>query len=573
MKINNFKLLIICLLFFLSLFEASLFAQIPHTISYQGLLTDAEGNPKPDGDYTITFSLYDSQTGGEALWQEGKTLILTKGLFSTSLGDQVIFGSYLTFNKPYWLGIKIANESELSPRIALTSSGFSFSSIISDTAKNIIDGKVVKSLNGLTDHITLEGNGGTTINTNGDTIKISSSGGGGTGLQGIQNTNNTLDISNSNGPTATVNLKTPLLLGNSGNEYTLRGVNSGNGGGLSGESVYQYGYGVYGLNSGGGYGVYGSSPSGAGVVGISKSWDGIYGETSTWFGVYGKATGENGKGVYGESATSYGVWGKSPNGTGVVGESEKWVGVYGQSNDNNGVWGKSSFGYGVFGQSIFGHSIVGLGQDGAFGVLGFYQSNGDFGYGVYGKQGSTNLDYAGFFEGTLVVDNGRMILDGNLDVTGSKNFKIDHPLDPANKYLVHSCIESPERKNEYDGNVITDANGLAIVKLPEYFDALNIDYRYQLTVIGQFAQAIVENKIRNNLFTIRTDKPNVEVSWQVTGIRNDEYAKQHPFVAEEEKEAFEKGKYLTPELYKQPKEKGIFYVKTDFQKEIDNANK
>ncbi len=134
-------------------------------------------------------------------------------------------------------------------------------------------------------------------------------------------------------------------------------------------------------------------------------------------------------------------------------------------------------------------------------------------------------------------------------------------MDPANKYLVHSCIESPDRMNIYNGNVITDGAGSAIVNLPAYFQTLNIDYRYQLTVIGQFAQAIVENEISNNQFTIKTDKPNVKVSWQVTGIRNDAYAKTNPMVVEKEKPANERGKYLEPELYGQPKEKGIHYVK------------
>jgi hypothetical protein len=81
--------------------------------------------------------------------------------------------------------------------------------------------------------------------------------------------------------------------------------------------------------------------------------------------------------------------------------------------------------------------------------------------------------------------------------------------------------------NVYNGNVTTNAAGVAVVKLPGYFQALNRDFRYQLTVIGQFAQAIVAKKIQSNRFTIRTDKPNVEVSWQITGIRQDREANAH----------------------------------------------
>jgi hypothetical protein len=100
--------------------------------------------------------------------------------------------------------------------------------------------------------------------------------------------------------------------------------------------------------------------------------------------------------------------------------------------------------------------------------------------------------------------------------------------------------------NVYNGNIITDANGEATVLLPDYFNALNKDYRYQLTVIGTFAQAIIAKKVVNNQFVIKTDQPNVEVSWQVTGIRNDAYAQAHRIQAEVEKESYNKGKYLTP---------------------------
>ena len=87
----------------------------------------------------------------------------------------------------------------------------------------------------------------------------------------------------------------------------------------------------------------------------------------------------------------------------------------------------------------------------------------------------------------------------------------------------------------YTGNVITNAQGEATVAMPEWFEALNTDFRYQLTVVGQFAQAIVGHKIENHQFQIKTNAPNVEVSWQVTAVRQDAYAKAHPLVVEEEK--------------------------------------
>jgi hypothetical protein len=158
------------------------------------------------------------------------------------------------------------------------------------------------------------------------------------------------------------------------------------------------------------------------------------------------------------------------------------------------------------------------------------------------------------------------VFKGSVEVTGSiskggGSFKIDHPLDPANKYLYHSFVESPDMKNIYDGVVVTDANGNAVVSLPEWFETLNRDFRYQLTVVGQFAQAIVASKVANNQFSIKTDKPNVEVSWQVTGIRQDAWANAYRIPVEEQKNARERGHYLHPELYGAPEEASIAWAR------------
>jgi hypothetical protein len=136
-------------------------------------------------------------------------------------------------------------------------------------------------------------------------------------------------------------------------------------------------------------------------------------------------------------------------------------------------------------------------------------------------------------------------------------FKIDHPQDPANKYLYHSFVESPDMMNIYNGNIKTDVNGDALVPLPSYFEAENIDFKYQLTVIGQFAQAIVWEKIKDNQFKIKTDKPNVEVSWQVTGVRNDVWAQKYRVIPEVDKENENKGKYMNPELFGESSDKSI----------------
>ncbi|HKX33305.1 MAG TPA: hypothetical protein VJ302_36850, partial [Blastocatellia bacterium] len=148
----------------------------------------------------------------------------------------------------------------------------------------------------------------------------------------------------------------------------------------------------------------------------------------------------------------------------------------------------------------------------------------------------------------ITLRAGTTFISGRL-TKSSGAFKIDHPLDPENKYLYHSFVESPDMMNIYNGNVITDRYGEATVALPAYFEALNRDFRYQLTVIGQFARVIIASKIRNRRFTIKADQPHVEVSWQVTGIRRDAYANANRIEVEEDKPSSERGSLLHPEAF------------------------
>lgn len=161
----------------------------------------------------------------------------------------------------------------------------------------------------------------------------------------------------------------------------------------------------------------------------------------------------------------------------------------------------------------------------------------------------------------LRIENttGRVVVNGDFTAIGVKAFTMDHPLDPANKTLMHAAVESNEVLNAYSGNVVTDASGKATVKLPDYFEAINKDFRYQLTVIGSFAQAIINKEVSNNQFEIATSQPNVKVSWEVKGVRNDAHMQKTPFVAEQMKPAAQRGKYLDPAAHNQTAEKGVSY--------------
>jgi len=182
---------------------------------------------------------------------------------------------------------------------------------------------------------------------------------------------------------------------------------------------------------------------------------------------------------------------------------------------------------------------------------GYFVTASPRGAGVVGVN-SASGGTAGYFSGNVYIS-------GSL-TKSSGTFLIDHPLDPAHKYLYHSFVESPDMMNVYNGNVVTNQRGVATVTLPDYFEALNQDFRYQLTVIGQFAQAIVAKEINGNRFTIKTSKPGVKVSWQVTGIRHDAYADAHRVEVQVEKPPQEQGRYLHPELFGAPAEQAIGYV-------------
>jgi hypothetical protein len=109
--------------------------------------------------------------------------------------------------------------------------------------------------------------------------------------------------------------------------------------------------------------------------------------------------------------------------------------------------------------------------------------------------------------------------DTDIFGTGSSGLTVDQALDRENAYLPQAFAGSPEMLRVCSGTVTTGDDGAARVALPEYFEALNSEFRYQLTVVGHFAQAVVAEEIHGNSFSIRTDSPRIKVCWQVTGVR------------------------------------------------------
>jgi len=128
------------------------------------------------------------------------------------------------------------------------------------------------------------------------------------------------------------------------------------------------------------------------------------------------------------------------------------------------------------------------------------------------------------------------------------SFRIDDPIDPDNKYLYHSFVESPDMMDIYNGVVAVDEKGEATVTLPAWFEALNRDFRYQLTCIGGYAPVYVASEVSGNQFRIAGGRPGLKISWQVTGIRHDSYANAHRIPVEEEKPVKERRGSATSDL-------------------------
>lgn len=499
--------LIVCTLLIFACLVTSGVTATPSLISYQGLLTDASGDPVPDASYSVRFTIYNQPYSGSMHWQEVKPISTVDGLFSTMLGSMEPLYDWVFAGESRYLGIKVGGDPEMTPRARLVSVPYSFrvSSIDSATGGTLTGGLVIQP---------------TFARDSGDAVTV---------LRGDGEVSSSIKVtpagiteidfydpvdSKDMAMTKKMHLSTDgiTLFGATTSDTTLRISDSG----------YIHTFGGIGIDT---------TPPNANlhVVGRSEFTDIIRSEYAgpdtagmDYIGVHGISEPTEGYGIGGEFKGGYrGV-------KGIVNAPGYWwdfMGVRGEVHGSLGI----GYNYGVYG----------------------YADSGATNYGVYGWAGGGTTNWAGYFAGNCRVTG---IFDN-----AKSGIVMDHPDDPANKYLYHSGVISPEMKTVYDGVAVLDSDGRAVVDLPGYFDRLNENFRYQLTCIGGYAPVYIADEISGNQFRIAGGQPGMKVSWQVTGVRSDAFAKANPMEVEKEKVGDERGKYLNPEAFGLDEQSGVDY--------------
>ncbi|NQT26266.1 hypothetical protein HQ585_12990 [candidate division KSB1 bacterium] len=560
---------------------------IPQLINYQGVLLDSEGDPITD-DQSIEFLLYDVETEGTPLWSEVQEVTIADGLFNVLLGSVTPIPYQVFDSTEVYLALKVESDDEMEPRKQLVSVGYAFHANRADNLGGSSASDYLQTVNlvppadgnldlveGVNITITPDDAANTVTISAGLTLpEILSS------IDGVSNDGGDVDLIEGSNITITPD--------DAANTITISAAGGTGGDDLGNHSATQNirlnGY--YLSNDGGNEGI--SISNDGSVRASGRLTTGI---PSVACGVGDIASTGN---IYADnhiiSAEGFIKTG-TPNSIGIsAGDivadhdvlADDWVqamkniySVYGYIRA-----GIPTSAY-VAGDIAATNNLVcdeDVNAGGNIEADGYVQANGTSGrighiggtsYGAYGKHmTSNNYGYIGGATYAVYGYNygataGRFF--GNVEVSGivskgAGSFKIDHPLDPANKYLQHSFVESPDMMNIYNGNVILNRNGEAIVELPEYFEALNMDFRYQLTSIGGSGPNLyIAEEMLGNQFKIAGGLPDLKVSWQVTGIRQDAFANANRIKVELEKSVDERGKYLHTDAMGLPESASLDY--------------
>jgi hypothetical protein len=495
--------------------------------TYQGSLME-NGQPA-NGTYDMTFQLVDAPVIGFLLDSDTVNNVqVVDGLFTV----EIDFDDDLMNDDNRWLAV-VVDGTTLSPRTRMRAAPRAYRAVLADTAESLEAPVFLSATNATLNALATSSTGTALLGSH------TNASGSAPGIQGSTNSTS----SNAVGVRGRITSTAPGSF-----SAGVHGQNNG---------TSFLGIGVMGTQDGSGWGVYGTTPDGRGVYGLSDTGFGIYGRTDSGTAIFATNDTSNSTVALSDGTYAIDALHDSLDGEGVAihakGGStglfaEATNGGFGPSLIRTGVSGAAgSFNSGAdtfYGVHGFGQAPVGGGNRFAYGVYGAAQSgsNGSTGYGVYGEVFGPGTRWAGYFAGNVHIQ-------GTLSkISGS--FKIDHPLDPENKYLSHSFVESPDMMNIYNGVIVLNNEGNAIVTLPDYFETLNNSFRYQLTAIGaSMPNLYISSEVSSNEFAIAGGAAGAKVSWEITGVRQDPSALTHRIIVEEDKAENHRGKYLDPEAY------------------------
>ncbi len=515
---------------------AAITADVPQMINYQGRLTDDTGTPVADGPYLIKFKIYGSAAGDDSLWYSGyQSVTVTDGLFTYQLGTSPSFPHDLfEGDTTRYLGITVGVDPEISPRTRVLSVAYAYQALRADSAQYAAEATSVPPGSiGATEvsssEVQLRVDGTcapgyyiSQVNEDGSVVCVKDSVGGG-GVTDHGELSGLLDDDHPQYLNTTIDdtVFSNITFGDSTMKVSDNRVQIGSSIGSWDMSLltvmhdYDTTMDVEGVE------IVAFQRGSGDIVGLKSNaqYRGTAQLDVDVYAIRASASGNNkstGRLVGVRSGCSYGY-------DGYAFEAN----VSQLQNDGIGL-------------KAYVHDVPGD----AIGVYGWaeWAYTGDA-IGIYGRASDGgNNTYAGYFSGDVEVT-------GTISKSGA-SIKIDHPLDPAGKYLQHSIVESPDMMNVYNGNVTLDANGEATVDMPEYFEALNMNFRYQLTPIGAPGPNLyIAREMSGNSFEISGGEPGMKVSWQVTGIRHDKWAEANRIQIEVEKKPYERGLYRHPDLY------------------------
>ena len=183
--------------------SSSIKAQVPRTISYQGSIVTPTGAPIKDGQHVVIISFYDDPKGGAPLYTEILNTEVKRGLFCANVGSSTPIPPAVKFDHVYYLGIAVDGGEEMSPRTILTSVPYALHSETAEYANRLstdIKG-VITSINEIDGPIRLSGDSSISVTTTGRIIQLHIIS---AGIRTIGDTDNTMIITNPNGPSTKV---------------------------------------------------------------------------------------------------------------------------------------------------------------------------------------------------------------------------------------------------------------------------------------------------------------------------------------------------------------------------------